>query len=155
MAHCYHNDPNDPPASATPCAVPVHADSGLGCILGFGQGDISQYDTNRGSIRTIHALTVKSLGWSLNMEDHRGKERFSPRLTCLVSELGPKIALLLQSRRQLRNNVSESPSICVQQAERLQQAFMLPEGSWRPAGPLLIKNHCLKLCQTPGNRKGS
>lgn len=48
------------------------------------------------------------------------------------------------------------PHICVQRGRGwLKQAFMLPEGSGRPAGPLLIKNHCLKLCQTPGNREGS
>lgn len=91
--------PNDWPARATPCAVPVYADSGLGCTAGFGREDISQYDTNRGWRRAIHALSVKSLGWSLNMEDHRAKGRFSPQLTCLVSELRPKTALLSQSRR--------------------------------------------------------
>lgn len=49
---------------ATPWAVPFHADSELGRTDGFGRGDVSQYDTSRGSIGTIrHAkelvLTVE------------------------------------------------------------------------------------------------
>jgi hypothetical protein len=62
--------PMTPSARATPWAVPLHADSGLGRTAGFGRGDISQFDTSRGSIGSIRdakglVLTVeKSLFWS-------------------------------------------------------------------------------------------
>lgn len=73
--------PMTPSARATPWAVPLHAGSGLGHTAGFGRGDISQFDTSRGSIGTIRdakgiVLTVeKSLLWSPEHGRPQGKRK--------------------------------------------------------------------------------